>query len=479
VDTSRYLDELRPFRRGEIALARKLCEEPLFLPPAAVDVLRYALRLGQLSTLGAEQDDLVERIATFRLRLLQLLAPVLPTDPARLDAVALYELLPRVCGLVEQARGRIFETQLAGEEELDRQLADKRLVLVLGGAAGAGYVFLGALQRLEELRIQPRYLVGCSIGAILAIIRARTRRFDLHGLRDEVRRLRADAVFRPPTAQSRFGLPAALRLDLRRALAPVFARPDGSQLPLGELAIPVDTLATGLGAAALSRPPEEYAELVNGDVSNAAGIAELRGGVLTRVVSALVSLAMSRGVIVPVLFGSDAQTASLPALDAAGFSAAIPGLLHYDLAPGDAGAEAILETVFERDQIVSLVDGALVSMLPGRFAWEAVERGRIGSRHCAIVALDPMVPSLGANAWLAPLQRVIASTSHRDKAFWDLRVEFRRPTSMLEVFPTDATLRRAQRSGEAEFEETAQLLRGLLAPLHPWAQLRERAPASV
>ncbi len=94
MDTARFLDEFRPFRRGEIALARRGLADPLWFPPAELDLLRYALRLAQLSTVGREEDALIDRIGSFRLRLLQLLAPVLPTDPDKIDARELYALLP-------------------------------------------------------------------------------------------------------------------------------------------------------------------------------------------------------------------------------------------------------------------------------------------------------------------------------------------------------------------------------------------------
>ena len=48
----------------------------------------------------------------------------------------------------------------------------------------------------------------------------------------------------------------------------------------------------------------------------------------------------------------------------------------------------MLDEVFERHQLAGLVDGALASLVPARYAWEAVEAGRIGSRHTAVLALD-------------------------------------------------------------------------------------------
>jgi predicted acylesterase/phospholipase RssA len=448
------------------------------VPPAEAGALRHALRLAQISTIGAEQDSLVERIGSFRLRLLQLLAPALPTDPRRIDAAELCALVPRARALVDDARRRVLEAGLASEEALDAELVTKRLALVLGGAAGSSYVFLGALDRLRAFALEPDYLVGCSMGALLGVARARSRRFDLAELYEELGALRAGAIFRPPAVQARFGLPAALRLDLRRALGDRFRRADGGTVRLSDLSIPTDVLVTGVGAAALGRPRDEYAKLVDADLRGGSALAELRGGAVARVVSALVALAMSRRVLVPVFFGADATSAAMPALDAAGFSAAIPALLHYDTDGSEPQTDAILRDTFERHGLVALVDGALVSTLPARYAWEAIESGRIGSRHAAIVALDAMVPGLGRNAPLAPIQRVIAATAQRDRPFWDVHVEFRRVPNMLELFPREATLRRAQSAGEDEFEETAHLLRALLAPLPRWKDVctRLRSP---
>ena len=469
MDASLFLDEFRPFRRGELALTRKLLEDPLFLAPRSTDLLRYALRLAQLSTIGERRDSLVYPIGSFRLRLLQLLAPVLPTDTARMDAAELHELIPRVVRLVDDARRVVVERGLAAEKDLDLEIAHKKLVLVMGGAAGSGYAFLGALERLHQLGLRPDYLVGCSIGSILGVVRARTREFDLEEVYDELRRVRNVGVFRVPNPSSRYGLPAALRLDLRRALGPLFEASDGEQLRLDELAIPTDVLATGLGPGALLGPPEEFAHLV--DVRDADSLTRLRPGAAARVVGRLVALAMSRRVLVPLFFGSAPETRELAALDAAGFSAAIPGLLHYDLPPDDKRGAAVLDREFQRHSLLGLVDGGLTSAIPAGYAWEQVETGRLGSRHAVILALDTITRAGGANALAAPLLRTITASVQRDRAFWDLHAVFRRAPPLFELFPRESRLRRACEQGEVEFEPTARLLQGLVAPLPPWPVL--------
>lgn len=475
MDATVFLDEFRPFRRGEIALARKLRESPAFLHPRRIDLLRYALRLAQLSSGGGERDDLVDRIGSFRLRLLQMLSPVLPTDPERIESGPLDRRIPKVARLVEQARASVARAGVASESQLDAMLAEKRLAIVLGGAAGSGYVFLGALERLEKMGIRPDYLVGCSVGSILAVIRARTRDFDLEKLFADVQRIRERGVFRAPDPNPRYGLPGALKIDLRQALGDLFESARGGQRSLAEMELAVDVLATGLGAGALAGSREAYARMVDADLHGVGDLAELKRSTLVRVVGALVSLAMSRRVVTPLLLGSDPATARLAALDAAGFSSAIPALFQCDVPADDAESAAILDRLFEERRFVGLVDGALSSLVPARYAWEALEAGRLGSRSYLLLALDAMARTRGVNTPLVPLLRTISATADRDRAFWDLHLNFRDAPPFLDLFPTEARLRRAARSGAREFADTAELVRTILAPLPPWEELAPHA----
>jgi hypothetical protein len=184
-------------------------------------------------------------------------------------------------------------------------------------------------------------------------------------------------------------------------------------------------------------------------------------------------------VLVPVLLGAEPAMRRMAALDAAGFSAAIPGVLAYDLAGDDVEGVRVLDALFERHSLAGLVDGALVSLVPARYAWEAVEAGRIGTRHCAMLALDALAKARGANAPLFPLLRVAAATADRDKAFWDLHVTFQKAPPFLSLFPSGERLRSAAAQGEREFEETARLLPPLLAPVPAWKELAPEAIAHV
>jgi hypothetical protein len=340
----------------------------------------------------------------------------------------------------------------------------------MGGAGGCGYVYLGALQRLEELALAPRYLVGCSLGAIIAVLRARLPELSLAELFDELRLLSARSVFRSSATRARFGFAGSLGLDLRGALGHLFTRSDGSPLRLRDLAIPVDVLVSGVSARAGAEalPSVELEAL-----GRRAGLS-MRA--LASVRDAFVALLMSRRLLEPLVLGADPDTAELPALDAAGFSSAIPYLLRYELPHDEERGAEILGRLFAERGLESLIDGVMTLVTPAHRTWEAIEAGRIGTRNCAIVALHAMQAGRGASGLLlAPLAHAISATLPREKPFWDVGVSFRRGPSLLELLPRDETVRRAIRTGREEFEPAARALAQLLAPLPAWSEILSRA----
>ena len=241
---------------------------------------------------------------------------------------------------------------------------------------------------------------------------------------------------------------------------------------MGDLDLPVEALATGIGVGALPLAREEYGTLVQTEHRSADALSKLSGGAVARAVSALVALAMSRRLLVPILLGAEPETRDLPALDAAGFSSAIPVLLGYDLPEEDEASAAILERVFARNGLTALCDGLVTSAVPAHWAWERVEGGLIGSRNCAIVALHALdVPQKGAGVLLSPFTRVLAGTAHRDRPFWDLCVTFKRAPGVFDLLPGEATLRDAALSGRDAFEEAAGVLPELLKTLPPWHEI--------
>jgi hypothetical protein len=308
------------------------------------------------------------------------------------------------------------------------------------------------------------------------MLRGRTTHYDLEGLLDQAKRIESGRLYGPPQPPGRYGLPGALRFDPRAALEFFFTH-GGEPIRLRDLRIPTDALATGLRPAALTRAREDYAGIVGVEIEDPDEVTHLRPAALTRVASVLVELAVSRRVFVPVLLGADAATSDLEAMDAAGFSAAIPALLHYDIFRRDDRAEAVLDRLFDRHGLAALVDGALVELIPARRAWQTLEAGRIDTRNTWIVALDALVASAGGTRWMRPARRVLAATLQRDKPWWDLYVPFLDTPFLLDIVPRPEMLRSAAEAGRKSVEPAVDVLRAGTAPLPRWAEIAAAIPA--
>ena len=200
---------------------------------------------------------------------------MLPTEPAQIDAARLAARLPKVVALTGEARRRIFEAGLASEVALDAELANKRLALVLGGAAGSGYVFLGALERLEQL------------GHRAELPRGLQRRLDPRG--DP--RAHGGVSTSPSCSPTSGGCASAAysaRPSGRASDCPVrcastcaarsanCSKSRAASSASASCRSPVDVLATGLGPGALSEPSESYARVIDLELHSAAALGSCR-----------------------------------------------------------------------------------------------------------------------------------------------------------------------------------------------------------
>ena len=89
-------------------------------------------------------------------------------------------------------------------------------------------------------------------------------------------RIQAQSLFKPPAPPGRYGLPGALRLDLKAALDWFFTHEDGSAVKLTDLRIPLDAMVCGLGPGALTRERADYAELLTPYAADPARRASVR-----------------------------------------------------------------------------------------------------------------------------------------------------------------------------------------------------------
>ncbi|WP_256568695.1 patatin-like phospholipase family protein [Myxococcus qinghaiensis] len=457
----------RPLEELELSLVRASLASPGLLDAREEAILRTALSLARLYKVqdGGLDVGVGALLTPFREEVERRLTPVLggPRPPTR------DRLVPHVRdlrehaakardGVVARLRGRV------PPEALDRELRHKELVMVTGGGGGTAFVYLGVMSLLAEHGLEPKLLAGASMGAILAIMRSRMARFDPTEMINIVRGLSFRKLFRFISTESRYGLPAALRLFLRAGLGRFFgAGPEGSGMRLKDLPVPTIITVGGIRRGMLPRPLEYYERLLGTSplgLLNPAGVARR----IQAAMGAIGELFTRPEITVRLHLGADDATAEFDALDAAGFSSALPGVIHYDVLREDPRMHSLLDGMLAHHGIARLIDGGLVDNLPAKAAWKAVARGRIGTRNTLILALDGFAPRLTTPFWL-PLQRLAAMTVAPNLPYAHHIKRFSRTLSPLDVVPSVELASKALHFGRKALAEDLPFLRRMLAPL--------------
>ncbi len=462
---------VRPFEEAEVALVRSIVSSPAWLTEADEAAVRYALNLARVTCIRAPDGtdvDLEAMLAPFREHVLSTVVPPLAAS-AGVDKAAVAQSVHDLA-----AHARAWRDRAVGasggrlpQSALDREVCEKALVLVCGGGGGVGWSYLGAFALLEQYDLTPRLLAGTSMGAVLLLFRARRLRWNPDDVAGAVRGLSFKSLFRVLHGESRYGLPAALRLYLRAAIGEFLKGPDGHPLTLGQLAIPLVVAITGIRNGALPRDPSYYEHLL--DLHGR----EPRPNVLSRIASevfqAVGELIVQRDRFARIYLGADEETHAFDAIDAVGFSSALPGVIHYDVVRNDERMHALLGALLERHDVFRLVDGGLVDNLPARAAWGTVQRGAIGTRNAFVLALEGFGPKLAQPLWYG-LEQLAAQNVARNRPFVHHLRSFQRVLSPLEVVPGEGDLLRAIQSGKAELHPDMPFVARMCRPFAPLAE---------
>ncbi|MGB8931270.1 MAG: patatin-like phospholipase family protein, partial [Anaeromyxobacteraceae bacterium] len=346
-------------------------------------------------------------------------------------------------------------------ERLDRELCEKALVLVCGGGGGVAWAYLGAFALLERYALTPRLCAGASMGALLLLFRARSRRWSSSFLPGVLGRLGYRKLFRFLQVDSRYALPAAIQLQLHDALDGLVKRDDGGPATLADLPIPLVVAVTGVRAGSLPRDPGFYQHLLDG--SDSPLRPHVLGRIVARVFQAAGELARRGDLLVPLHLGADEGTAAFDAIDAVGFSCAVPGVIHYDVLRDDPRMEGLLDGLFERHGLARLVDGGLTDNLPARAAWEVAQRGELGTRNALVLALDGFAPKLRQPLWYG-LEQLAAQGVARNLPYVHVHRSFQHVLSPLDVVPGHEQVARALQAGTAELLPDLPLVARLCRP---------------
>lgn len=467
VDGDRF-DTLKPLDDLEVSLIRQVLARPALVGSEDEAALRQAISVARMHRVEGEGGTLLVEDLTRRLRdevhtlLDGQLGPGRTANREALGAAA-----PLLQMRARQVRREMLQ-RLQGRVEpaaLDREVHEKALVLVAGGGGGSGYAHLGAFQLLEELGIAPQLLVGASMGAIMALFRARRASFDPGEMVSVLRSISYRKVFRVLSMESRYGLPGALRLYLRAAIGRHFGAESGSAPRLGDLRIPLIVSVSGVRRGTLPHPAEFYE-----------GLLSLRGGIswlspnflrkrIGQAAGAIIELA-NRSALAELHLGADPMTLDFDAIDAVGFSCALPGVIHYDVIRDEPRMHALLQSLMAAKDLSRLIDGGITDNVPARAAWRAVHQGRIGTRNAFILALDGFAPKLATPIWL-PLQRLARRNVERNLPYAHCFHAFARSLSPLELVPTVDAMLHIARSARAELQPLAPFVRRMMTRLPP------------
>jgi predicted acylesterase/phospholipase RssA len=420
----------RPLDELEARLVRLHLSRPDPTAGPLIDRLRYVISLARVTTLTDAEGrtvDLDASLAPLARQVRLVLGERLRT------AESVWSLAREVPDLVRRARelrAQVVGAQVDGPS-LEAEVSTRLLAVASGGGGGAGYVYPGSYEVLERAGLVPDLMAGTSIGSLMSMFRCRLRRWDMAPLVAAARRLSWTGVFRMLQTESRYGLPATLRLHLRAALGELFQSPEGRPLRLSDLEIPLYIVATGITVDALKHDLNYYEHLLDSEVRGRLG------GVrsIMKVLGILREFLSKRDALVEVVLGRDQGTEGFDVLDAAGFSAAIPGVIHYDVLRDDPRMKAILDQLYGQWGITRLGEGGMVSNVPARILWETAAHGHLGRRNVFVLALDCFAPRASRLPWYPFQQAVRSANVEFDRNYADLYIDYARTLSPMNLVP--------------------------------------------
>lgn len=454
-------------QRMESKLVQGLFDHPGVVSRSTEHQLRYAVSLAALDIFqpGAavrggrthRPDVRVRspRLGRWRIRVLGDLRQVLlHTRDSRKRVEAAAAALERMLPALEETRAEVLE-KYADEfspDELDQELGIKTLVSVAGGGGGSGYVYIGAWEVLQNAGLVPGYVIGASMGSVVGLFRALRKEGDFDEYVALAKQMKAEDIFRFVSVRARYGLPGIMRLFLHAGIGTAFRGPGGRDLTLPDLEIPYEAVVAGVRRSARVQSPAEFARVHHLPEDERPSPLQLRAQIAAALVR-LVGFINPRAVR-EIVIGGDELTRDFNAIDAAGFSAAIPGILHYDVTRDDPSMHEILPALMKREGVIALVDGGVANNVPARTAWRQVQNGKVGTRNCYFLAFDSFHPQLGpGHVWLQPVTRLVAYQVALNKRYAQRRIEFRPTLSPINLLPRPKEFDRAVGWGRRQMSE--------------------------
>ena len=348
--------------------------------------------------------------------------------------------------------------------ELDAEVGYKKLVTVLGGGGGAGFVYIGGMQRLLEAGQIPDYMIGSSFGSIMGSVVARTLPVPIEEYVAWAKTVSYGAILGPERLRRRHGLAGVFSLRFDQFAEALFRRGDGERMRMSDLAIPFDVVVAGVRRQPYAALPSRFRrpELAALQMRS---LPFLPIGIGPQVAARLwqVSAFIDLRVVKPIVIGDDDQTREFNVVDAASFSSAIPGVLHHETS--DPRMVPLLDTLCEEKEVAALVDGGAASNVPVELAWKRVRDGRLGTRNACYLAFDCFHPQWDPrHLWLAPIAQAVQLQMVRNAPYADHLVRFAPTLSPANLAPSATSIDRACAWGRKSVDKAIPVTTALLEP---------------
>ncbi len=460
------MEHRKPFDELEATVLERHLARPQDLAPRILAELRYVLNFAKLVAVRDEagrDHEVKEALGTHAWKVWDLLRPRLSSDDETLGAAL--RVLPELVADTRTRQQQLIEHFGLDGASIEREVTNRKLVLALGGGGGAGYGYAGVLTLLHRHDLQPELIAGTSIGALLGLFRARTRQHDAARLVAANEKLSWPGVFSMGPEPSRYGLPATLRFHLRGAIGDFFCHPDGQMMTMKEMGIPFLVTATGLTLDALKHDLSYYEHFLDEVVRPNFVFRGSRLPRLSRVAEIFKEFAQNPQALREVVFGYDKGTEDADCIDACGFSASVPGLLHYDVHRDDERMKHLLDALYAEHGITRLTEGGVVDNVPMRVAFKASQEGRVagGCRNVFVLGVDCFRPR-PTSLIFYPLQQVARANVLRNIPYANLYLPLSRTLNPANLVPGIKDVAKASRWAMRDLEPHLPLLKLFCTP---------------
>lgn len=348
--------------------------------------------------------------------------------------------------------------------ELDTEVGYKKLVTIMGGGGGAGFVYIGGMERLLEAGQLPDYMIGSSFGSIMGSLVARELPVPIEEYVAWAKTVSYRAILGPERLRRRHGMAGLFALRFDKFAHALLSREDGERMRMSDLAIPFDVVIAGVRRQPYAALPSrfrrpELAALQGRSIPyRRIGIGPLVAARMWQV-SAFIDLR----VVKPIVISGDDPALDFDVLDAASFSSAIPGVLHHE--SSDPRMLPLLDDLCADREVAALVDGGAASNVPVELAWKRIRDGKLGTRNACYLAFDCFHPQWDSrHLWMAPILQAIQLQMLRNLPYADHLVRFEPTLSPINLAPSAGAIARAGRWGRNSVEKALPVTSALLQP---------------